>query len=310
MTTQGIGKILIIDFGSQSAHLIGRRIRQLGAPVVITTPDLALEEIKHERPLGIVLSGGPASVYEAGAPTIDRKIFSLGIPTMGICYGMQLMAMLLGGKAVPGKKEYGPAVLAMAPNQEPIAQRLTKKSTVWMSHGVEVVKVPKGFTILGSTTDVPYAFVHNKARKLYGLQFHPEIEHTTEGTKILKNFLAVCQVRLVKSKLNPSLMISQIKEQVGGAHVIGAVSGGVDSTVAGTLVAEAIGKQFTPIFVNNGLMRDDAAENVKTVFGKYSVKPIIVNAQAEMLRRLKGVTDSEKKRKIIGAWVAGSRGCS
>jgi GMP synthase (glutamine-hydrolysing) len=315
--------IFIIDFGGQTAHLIKRRIQELGREAHFAAPEEALPFIlqhhagKHpkQQPIeGIILSGGPMSVYETNAPTIDKKIFELGIPILGICYGMQLNSYLLGGKVVSGRKEYGPAKLRITNHTSPMTKSLPQDAfTIWMSHGDEVLSMPEGYAILGSTETVPYGFVANEEKNIYGIQFHPEVEHTEYGTQILKNFVEICTHHQEKTgsgriALHANLvhntdehaLINKIKQTVGKAHVIGAISGGVDSTVAGTLVAKAIGKQFTPIFVDNGLMRDDAVVTVKEAFETFGITPIVVHVQEEMLRRLKGITDSEEKRKIIG----------
>jgi len=303
--------IFVVDFGSQTAHLIGRRVRELGSKVKIVHPENILQEVNKETPSGIILSGGPSSVYEKGAPSIDLLIFSLGIPILGICYGLQLTAYLLGGKVIGGKKEYGPATLKLKVQSFDKAQDkseklkvtkdLPKSFVVWMSHGDEIVKLPAGFEVLGKTENVPFAFVSNEKQKIYGLLFHPEVEHTEQGMTILKNFIEICNIKTQSSKLKIEELENNIKEKVGEAYVIGAVSGGVDSTVAGILAAKAIGKQFVPIFVDNGLMREGTTEHVKRIFTeKGGVKPIIVNAVGETLKKLRGVTDSEEKRKIIG----------
>ena len=296
--------ILIVDFGSQTTHLIGRRLRDLGIKIKIINPENAIFEIKKENPKGIVLSGGPASVYEKGSPTIDKKIFALDIPMLTICYGMQLTSHLLGGKVVSGKKEYGPSVLKLNSKKKKskIADGLPKKFTIWMSHGDEVLTMPKNFSIAGSTEHVPYAFVVDEKKKYYGLQFHPEVEHTEYGTQILQNFIDICEVSQQVHVLNPQNMIEEIKKTVGDSYVIGAVSGGVDSTVAGVLVASAIGDHFIPVFVNNGLMREDAISNLGEVFKKFKVDLKIVQCEDEMLSLLKNITDSEKKRKVIGGF--------
>lgn len=292
--------ILIIDFGSQTTHLIGRRIRELGAQLLIVNPEEALKSIEENKPEGIILSGGPASVYEKGAPTIDKKIFKLSTPMLDICYGLQLRSHLQGGKVISGQKEYGPVQIKITNNKSSIVNKLPKQFTVWMSHGDSVLSPPSKFIILGSSDNVKYAFVADEKRKHYGLQFHPEIEHTEFGTVILENFITICGIARKKHEIDPKDLIRSIKQTVGKSHVIGAVSGGVDSTVAGTMVAKAIGKQFIPIFVDNGLMRDDSEESVKNSFKPFGIKPIIVHAQKEMLKRLRGQIDGEKKRKIIG----------
>lgn len=294
------GKIFVVDFGGQTAHLITRRLKDLGIESELIDPDDAYIRSVKLKPAGLIFSGGPASVYELGAPSIDKKIFDLGIPILGICYGWQLMAHLLGGEVESGDKEYGPVKVKLNDNQSNLSKGLPKEFTVWMSHGDSVLSTPKGFRTNGSSENVKYSFVANEKIKQYGLQFHPEIEHTEFGNVILDNFISVTGITKKKHQVKPAEMIKHIKKLVGGSHVIGAVSGGVDSTVAGTLAAKAIGKKFIPIFVDNGLMRSDAEWAVTKVFSKQGIKPIVVHAEKEMLRKLKGVTDSEKKRKVIG----------
>ncbi len=295
-------KILVVDFGSQTAHLITRRLKDFGVVAELVDPDDAYQRAKKENPAGIIFSGGPASVYERGAPTIDKRIFSLDIPMLDICYGLQLRSHLLNGKVVSGTKEYGPVRLFMETNKvkSRITKGLPKEFTVWMSHGDSVMSMPKEFAILGSSTNVKYAFVSDEKKKHFGVQFHPEIEHTEYGNAILENFIEMCGVERIVHMIDVKSMIKQIKSTVGDAHVIGAVSGGVDSTVAGTLVAKAIGKQFTPIYVDNGLMRDDAEESVVTIFESFGITPIIVKVEDEMLALLKGKIEAEDKRKTIG----------
>jgi GMP synthase (glutamine-hydrolysing) len=292
--------ILVVDFGGQTAHLIVRRLRALGSPAKMIIPEDALEAMKEEKPEGIVLSGGPISVYEAGAPTVDRKIFELGIPILGICYGFQLAAHLLGGKVIAGKKEYGPASFAVLDDTSKILKGVAKEITVWMSHGDEIIEIPQGFTLIGSTPHVPNTAAEYEKGKIYMIQFHPEVEHTEFGSQILQNFIEICGISNKPYVIEAGVLIQQIRKTVGVQHVIGAISGGVDSTVAGTLVAKAIGKQFTPIFVDNGLMRDDAVLTVNKVFKQFGISPIVVDVRNEMLRRLQGITDSEDKRKVIG----------
>jgi len=316
--------IVVVDFGGQTAHLISRRIKELGVETEMVSPEDAYQKAKKENPKGLIFSGGPSSVYEKQAPTINPKIFSLGIPILGICYGLQLTAYLLGGKVVSGKKEYGPATIKLKVKSEKlkVAKDLPKSFVVWMSHGDEVISLPKGFETIGSTEHVPFAFVEDKKRNIIGLQFHPEVEHTQHGLQLLKNFVDLCiigddsnireKIKNQKSKIKSTIQNSkigninvkeiekEIKEIVGRSYVIGAVSGGVDSTVAGVLTAKAIGKRFIPIYVDNGLMREGTKEHVEKIFKNIDMKPILVNAVGEMLRLLKGVTDSEEKRKVIG----------
>jgi len=322
--------IIIVDFGSQTTHLIGRRIRELGVGMKVLPPEKILHEALNDKSVkGIILSGGPSSVYEKSVPTIDRKIFNLGIPILGICYGLQLTAHLLGGKVIPGKKEYGPAIIKLKINPSAssgeklkITEGLSNIFTVWMSHGDEVVQLPRGFEVFGSTERVPFALAGDLKKNIFGLQFHPEVEHTQYGLQILKNFISLCGLSFQKTQNTqksrnsdnqilrqsdspsfPSILeriISEIQKTVGESYVIGAVSGGVDSTVAATLTAKAIGKKFIPVFVDNGLMREGTEKHVIKIFKTIGINPVVVNAAEEMLRRLKKITDSEQKRKVIG----------
>jgi len=307
--------IVIVDFGSQTTHLIARRIKELGCQVKIVHQEEILKQVQNDNSEGIILSGGPASVYEKAAPTINKDIFNLGIPILGICYGMQLTAHLLGGKVALGKKEYGPTVLRIANGKWQMANKLPKRFTVWMSHGDEVIKLPKGFKTIGSSDGVPFAFVENKKRKIFGLQFHPEVEHTEYGSQILRNFIDICvachsefisrsqskeMLKRVQHDNSIENIVNKIKEKVEDNYVIGAVSGGVDSTVSAVLTAKTIGKRFVPIYVDNGLMRKGTREYVQRIFKQIGIKPIVINAVGEMLKRLKKITNSEQKRKIIG----------
>lgn len=303
--------ILVIDFGGQTAHLITRRLKELGVASKFLPPEEAMSFLKGTKESkepkvpndvvkGIIFSGGPMSVYEKDAPTVDPKIFSIQVPQLDICYGLQLRSYLLGGKVESGTKEYGPVHLRITNHESRITKGLPDEATVWMSHGDSVLSMPENFTIIGSSETVPYAFVVDDKNKQYGLQFHPEIEHTEIGMQILANFIEICDIKPQKHVLDPQAMIANIKETVGSAHVIGAISGGVDSSVAGALVAKAIGKQFTPIFVDNGLMRPDAENSVINLFKKFGITPIVVRCEKEMLEKLQGITDSEEKRKIIG----------
>ncbi|MDP2585340.1 MAG: glutamine-hydrolyzing GMP synthase [Candidatus Levybacteria bacterium] len=303
--------IIIVDFGSQTTHLIARRLKEIGVQTLIADPQDVLEKIKRKEPSGIILSGGPASVYGKETPIINKDIFNLSIPILGICYGLQLAAYLLGGKVVPGKKEYGPTQLKIKNCKLKIAKDLPKSFVVWMSHGDEVIKLPKGFKTIGSSEGVPYAFVENKDKKIYGLQFHPEVEHTERGLQILSNFVKICNLKagssfqrkfkVQSSKFKVGGMIENVKKIIGEKdYVIGAVSGGVDSTVAAALTAKAIGKRFIPIYVDNGLMRKGTREYVQKIFKQIGIKPIVINVVGEMLKRLKKITNSEQKRKIIG----------
>ena len=296
--------IIVVDFGSQTAHLISRRIKELGASSKIIYPQEAIPQIhKNRKDIdGIILSGGPASVYQKNAPAINPEIFNLKIPILGICYGFQLTAKLLKGKVISGKKEYGPATLKLKVKSEKlkVTKDLPKSFVVWMSHGDEVIKLPEDFEVLGSSEHVPFAFVEDKKRKIFGLQFHPEVEHTDFGRRIIKNFLNICGARFIKSSVNVKRIEEEIADKVKNSYVIGAVSGGVDSTVASVLTANAIGEKFIPVFVDNGLMREGTKEHLKKIFDHIGIKLVVVKVEKEMLRKLRKVEDSEKKREIIG----------
>lgn len=291
--------IIVVDFGSQTAHLIGRRLRDLGVKVEYVVPEEAIESVQKFHPLGIILSGGPSSVYEKGAPTVDKKVFSLGIPVLAICYGCQLMAKLLGGEVVSGQKEYGPSEVTFSPN---LLKLPKNKASVIMSHGDTVKRIAEGFEIFGTTPSVPNAAVIDKKRNLYGLLFHPEADHSQYGKDMLKFFAAeVCHEELHPLSLNPQNSIAEIKDQVGSSKVICAVSGGVDSTVAAALIAKAIGKQLIVVYVESGMMRAHTEERVKELFSKdIKATLVVIEARERFLTALKGITDPEIKRKTIG----------
>lgn len=293
-------KILILDFGSQTAHLIGRRIKDLGIAVTIKDPEISLQEVKKIRPAGLIFSGGPASVYEKNAPTLNPQIFNLGIPILGICYGWQLIAHLLGGKVIAGHKEYGPA--ALKNSKSVLFDRVENFSRVWVSHGDTVVKRPAGFTNIGQTETVLNAACADFKRKIFGVQFHPEVDHTVSGQEILKNFAQkICGLKIKKRKIALQEIIKGIKKEVGEHKVIGAVSGGVDSTTAAILIGRAIGKNLYPVYVESGLMREGTKEEVLKIFQKLlKIKPLVVEAKDVFLKNLQGVVDPEEKRKIIG----------
>jgi len=293
--------ILIVDFGSQTTHLISRRLEDMGIKTKIVLPEQAMSEVRKTPPRGIIFSGGPSSVYEEGSPTIDKKIFTLNMPILGICYGWQLISHLLGGKVISGKKEYGPANLEIE-LQEPLFRSVESYCKVWMSHGDSVVADPPGFVQMAKTASVKSAAVGDFTRNIYGIQFHPEIEHTVFGNEILKNFAErICRARISKKEIDIGLIIDSIKKEVGKDRVICAVSGGVDSTVVASLVGRAIGKNLYPVYIESGLMRTGAREEVLSNFKKHlKISPIIVEAQELFLSRLKGITSPEEKRKIIG----------
>jgi len=293
--------IIIVDFGSQTSHLIGRRIKDLGVEIKIVNPKSALKEIKKYNPRGIIFSGGPLSVYQRGAPTIDKKIFSLSIPILGICYGWQLVAHLLNGSVESGKKEYGPANLTIF-DFDSLFYGFPKIIPVWESHGDTVIKPPDNFSVIASTETVSFAAVKHNTQNIFGVQFHPESSHTEKGQLLFNNFITrICKIPLVPKKINTDEMIEQITEKVGNRTVIGAFSGGTDSAVAGALVAKAIGKQFVPIYIESGLMRQGTIERIKYVFPKIlGIKVKIIDAKIDFLKALKGVVNPEEKRKTIG----------
>jgi GMP synthase (glutamine-hydrolysing) len=296
--------ILVVDFGSQTAHLIGRRLRQIGAQTEYTTPEDALSAIKKQKPTGIILSGGPSSVYDPGAPAIDEEIFTLGIPVLGICYGWQLMAKLLGGTVKNTAKEYGPEKVVFSDKRDisPVFKRLPAQSfSVIVSHGDSVIKLPQGFETIAQTETVTYSAVENKKEGLYGVQFHPEAHHTEYGMQILQNFAEVCNEKLKPLSLDPEKIIADIKKIVGDQKVICAVSGGVDSTVAAFLIAKAIGQNLIPVYVESGLMRQGTDRHVSHIFKQLVRSNLIIKDERKLfIQGLNGITDSEQKRKIIG----------
>jgi len=267
----------------------------------IATPEQALITISNYNVSGIIFSGGPASVYEQNAPSIDKQIFKKGIPILGICYGQQIISHLLKGKVKPGKiKEYGPAVFSV--KRHPLFRNIIKKSfTVWMSHGDEVVKPPPGFSIIARSENIKTGAIAHDKKKIYGVQFHPEVQHTNFGTEIFKNFINICQEEPTNQTIDIDAIIEGVKETVGDKKVVMAFSGGTDSFVAGSLIAKAIGRNLIPVYIDSGFMRDSALYNVSVIFPKlFNFKPKVVEARSIFLKRLEGVIDPEKKRKIIG----------
>lgn len=294
--------ILILDFGSQYTQLIARRIRELGVFSEIERFDYPIEKIVQSKPKGIILSGGPSSVYEENSPQVDKKLFELGIPVLGICYGLQLIAHKLGGEVDRfAKREYGKAVLKVVKDDD-LFQGLDSNSVVWMSHGDALVKAPPDFEIIGVTENSPICAIRNKEKKIYGVQFHPEVVHTEKGLEILKNF--VYKICGCSGGWNANFMvenlITELKETVGDKKVICAVSGGVDSTVLALLLNKAIGENLIAIYVDNGLMRKGESEKVVKMYKKLGININYVDAGEIFLKRLKGVTEPEEKRKIIG----------
>ena len=294
-------RVLILDFGSQYTQVIARRIREANVFSEIVPHTISVKKVMAYRPKGIVLSGGPASVYGKGAPKMDRKIFHLGIPILGICYGMQLLVKEFGGQVARGtRREYGRGILRRK-RACPLLDRLPNRLEIWNSHGDRVTRLPRGFVSVATTENSPYAVV--RKGDIYGLQFHPEVSHTPKGQKILNNFLMkICECKgnwTMGSFLKKA--IGEVREQVGTGRVILGLSGGVDSSVAAALLHRAIGNRLRCIFVDNGLLRKDEVASVKRIFGKHRhFNLTVIDARARFLRRLRGVADPERKRKIIG----------
>ncbi len=297
-------RILILDFGSQYTQLIARRVREAKVYCEILPFNAGLEKIKAFRPKGLVLSGGPSSVYDAGAPLIGMDHLELGIPVLGICYGMQLLTHVLGGQvSKSAKREYGRAELRMDKTGGLFDGIGRDGSTpVWMSHGDRIEAMPAGFHAIAHTSNSPTAAMADEKRKFYGVQFHPEVVHTPQGTQILRNFVyTICGCRpswTMASFVDYS--VGEIRKAVGDKKAVCGLSGGVDSSVAAVLVHKAIGKQLTCIFVNNGVLRKNEAESVQNSFKNMGLNLKYVDASQEFLAKLKGVEDPEKKRKIIG----------
>ncbi len=296
-------QVIILDFGGQYTQLIARRVRECRVFCEILPYDTPLPDLVMRQPKGIILSGGPASVYEPNAPTVDPELFTLGIPILGICYGHQLMARLLGGEVQPAEgREYGRTLLTVV-QSEPLFRDLDYHLTCWMSHGDQVLTPPLGFTVLAETQNTPVAAMGDLQRHLYGVQFHPEVAHTPFGISLLRNFLyEVCRCEPIWTPGNfIQSAIEQIRQQVGKEKVLCAVSGGVDSCTVAALVQRAIGENLTCIFVDHGLLRKGEAEQVRELFTRHFPSHLIfVDARQRFLQRLAGVSDPEEKRKRIG----------
>lgn len=296
-------KVLILDFGSQYTQLIARRVREQGVYSEIHPFNFSLEEIKKFSPKALILSGGPSSVLGAGAPTVSEEIFNLGIPVLGICYGLQLMAHLLGGKVHPSRKrEYGRSRLQVVQPGH-LLEGVKSGSVVWMSHGDKVDRLPEGFAVLANSENSEYSAIGAVQRGLYGVQFHPEVVHTEAGEEILRNFLF--PIAKIRSDWNMASFLESQKEkiraQVGKDKVLCGLSGGVDSTVTAVLIHEAIGDQLECIFINNGLLRLGEEQKVQETFREnFHIKLHYVDASERFLEALKGIRDPEAKRKIIG----------
>jgi len=297
-------QIVILDFGSQYTQVIARRIRECNVYSVILRYDTPAAEIVALAPHGLILSGGPSSVYSPGAPLPDKNIFSLGVPVLGICYGVQLFAHFLGGRVEKGRKrEYGKGALSVKDASCALFRKLPRTLQVWNSHGDKLTKLPRDFKPVAVTENSEYAAIENRARKFFGLQFHPEVVHTPRGREIISNFVhGICGCGKNWTMRNyAEQAIEEIRARVGTEKVILGLSGGVDSSVAAALLHKAIGSQLTCIFVNNGLLRGREAEVVQEVFGRhFKIKLQYENAAKLFLKRLKGVVDPERKRKIIG----------
>ncbi|PPF88788.1 GMP synthase (glutamine-hydrolyzing) [Subtercola sp. Z020] len=296
--------VLVVDFGAQYAQLIARRVREASVYSEIVPHNITAAEVAAKSPVGIVLSGGPSSVYEEGAPGLDPAIFDLGVPVLGICYGFQVMAQALGGEvAHSGLREYGATDMQVTGDGGVLLEGQPEDQTVWMSHGDQVSKAPEGFTVVASSASTPVAAFANDDSRLYGVQWHPEVKHTQYGQDVLENFLH--DAAGIPADWNSGNVIADqvaiIREQVGSGKVICGLSGGVDSAVAAALVHEAVGDQLTCVFVDHGLLRADERRQVEVDYvASTGVRLVTVDARQQFLDALAGVTDPEQKRKIIG----------
>ena len=307
---KGMGEgVVIVDFGSQYSRLIARRVRELKVYCEIVSPDATWDQVAHINPKGVILSGGPSSVYDAGTPLAPTWVYENSLPILGICYGMQVLAHQLGGRVVPGlKREYGHAVLHQNISGSPIFADLPTSMPVWMSHGDQIEELPPGFVSLGYTDNSPVAVMGNGSN-IFGLQFHAEVVHTPHGKTVLENFLyRICYCQGTWSPINfMNQSIDSIRQRVGDGRVICALSGGVDSAVTATLVHQAVGGQLTCIFVNNGLLRREEPERVLNVFRRNAqgaealqLNLLYIDASERFITRLSGVIDPEEKRRVVG----------
>ena len=295
--------ILILDFGGQYNQLIARRVRECNVYSEVVPYDINIEQIKEKNPKGIIFTGGPASVYGEDAPKCDKEIFNLGIPILGICYGMQLMTQILGGEvAKASKREYGATNVSIVDNSV-LLNGFDKNNTFLMSHTDFVKTIPEGFHNIASTTSCPNAGIENNDKRLYGIQFHPEVSLSKNGTKVINNFLfEICKCSAdwkIESFVEDS--IKNIKEKIGDKKVLCALSGGVDSSVAAVLLSKAVGKNLVCIFVDHGLLRKNEGDEVEEIFkNQFDINLIRVNVKDRFLNKLAGISDPERKRKIIG----------
>jgi GMP synthase (glutamine-hydrolysing) len=304
MTSTGARPVLVIDFGAQYAQLIARRVREASVYSEIVPHTITAAEVAAKNPVGIVLSGGPSSVYDAGSPTLDPAILGLGVPVLGICYGFQVMAQQLGGEvANTGLREYGATDVTLAPGTSTLLGDQPTSQTTWMSHGDSVSTAPDGFAVLASSASTPVAAFASDERRLYGVQWHPEVRHSEFGQRVLENFLhAAAGIPADWNSANViDEQVARIREQVGTSRVICGLSGGVDSAVAAAIVHKAVGDQLVCIFVDHGLLRQDERRQVEEDYvASTGVRLVTVDAVDQFLDALAGVTDPESKRKIIG----------
>jgi GMP synthase (glutamine-hydrolysing) len=295
--------ILILDFGGQYKDLIARRVRECSVYSEICPANISIEKIQKIKPIGIIFTGGPKSVYESNSPQCDPKLFELGIPILGICYGAQLMSYIFGGVVKPCQtSEYGQREIVIDP-ENPLFDGLEINQTVLMSHTDQIERLPEGFTGIAMSDSCKYAAIARPEKRLYGVQFHPEVELSTNGIKIIQNFLyRICGAAgdySVEDYLNKQ--IAAVREQVGSEKVLLGLSGGVDSAVCAALLAQAVPDRLICIFVDHGLMRKDEGDSVEKAFSNMALQFVRVDASDRFLKKLEGVTDPEKKRKIIGS---------